>query len=677
MKLSSVLLSLSALTQSVLSHPLDLPFSLSDDELNFLDKRQSQVVPVTGASGNTQPRLEIRQMQSSKPNQFTLLILAMQQFQAQAQTDATSYYQISGIHGVPRQDYSGVGQCSTCSGSDGYCTHDSVLFPAWHRAYIALYEQQFLKVVHNIANTWPKTGAKTTRLQMRRAAQTMRWPYWDWAAAPPNGGNNLPDAVSSATLTINGPTGQQTISNPLYSHTFSDSSKLVYSPFNKWKSTLRYPTSDAVDGTSDEASCITNLNNVRPSLQDQIYQLFTTCKDYAHFSNDHAGSSSTSCSNSLEGIHNTIHTTAGGVPSTAVKTVGHMFYLAEAAFDPVFWLHHANVDRIFAMWQAINPNAYGASQVAPHNTWTIAKGTTQDANSPLTPFYRDASGSSFWTTTDVQDWTVFKYTYPEFVNSDGSSSAIQSYVKALYGPTATATAGSSKRTAMPSSPEDWLSAVKPTGLPSLPDFLPPGLLSSLSAPNGSTYEYVANIQAPRYALGGSYYIFLFLGSPDSEEPTTWINDDHLVGPMGVLAQDTMKGANVTVAGSIPITRALTTKIQSGLLGELSQMIVTPFLENALEWRILGPDGTSVDPESIPGFEVSVYASTATDPDDKFCLPEWSEFIPLPSVTKSKKGGFRGFGFKPPMGHPHGPPGPHGGPPGMEGAGWIDCGCDDE
>lgn len=29
-----------------------------------------------------------------------------------------------------------------------------------------------------------------------------------------------------------------------------------------------------------------------------------------------------------------------------------------AAFDPVFWLHHANVDRLFAMWQALHLDSY-------------------------------------------------------------------------------------------------------------------------------------------------------------------------------------------------------------------------------------------------------------------------------------------------------------------------------
>ena len=127
-----------------------------------------------------------------------------------------------------------------------------------------------------------------------------------------------------------------------------------------------------------------------------------------------------------------------------------MTYLPTAAFDPIFWLHHCNVDRIFAMWQALNPNSYGASQVAPHSTWTIAQGSTQNSQSPLTPF-KKADGS-FWNTNDVRSTTsAFKYTYPEFSNSDGSATAIRGYVNRLYGPSASATAGSSKRDAEPQS----------------------------------------------------------------------------------------------------------------------------------------------------------------------------------------------------------------------------------
>ena len=640
MKLLSLFFGLSLFGQSVLSHPLDLPFKLTENELDTLERRQSGVISTTGAAGSVQPRLEIRQMKTRQPNQFTLLILALQQWQAQSQSDSTSYYQISGIHGVPRQDWNGVGQCSTCTGVDGYCFHDSVNFPAWHRAYLALFEQEFVNICKSIASSWPTSGARTTRRQMQNAANKIRWPYWDWAAAPPGGGNNLPGMLSNPSITINAQNGRRTIDNPLYQHKFEDPSQLRYSPFAKWPNTLRYPTSTAADATSNEGAAITALNNIRASLQDQVYQLFTTCKDYLHFSNDAAGSSTTSCSNSLEGIHNTIHTTTGGRPTTSVKTSGHMYYLATAAFDPIFWLHHCNVDRIFAMWQTVNGGSYGASQTAPHNTWTVAKGSTQNQNSPLAPFYRD--GSSFWTTALVKDWTVFKYTYPEFAHSDGSASSISNYINKLYGPGASATAGSSKRS-LPGNSTQGYNSTEPSYLPSdlpfgLPFGLPDDLLPSLTADNGSTFEYVANIKTPRYALNGSYYVFLFLGEPENDEPDAWMDDANLVGPMGVLAQPDMQSSNVVAAGSIPLTRTLTSKLGSGLIGDLTEMIVSPFLEDMLRWRILGPDGTAVDPSTIPDFEVSVYASTSTQPGEEGSLPEWSEFIPMPKVTHGKPGG---------------------------------------
>lgn len=55
--------------------------------------------------------------------------------------------------------------------------------------------------------------------------------------------------------------------------------------------------------------------------------------------------------NQLEGfingpqLHNLVHVWVGG----------HMGYVPTAPNDPVFFLHHANVDRIWAMWQIIHP----------------------------------------------------------------------------------------------------------------------------------------------------------------------------------------------------------------------------------------------------------------------------------------------------------------------------------
>ncbi|MGI0072227.1 MAG: tyrosinase family protein [Nitrosotalea sp.] len=48
----------------------------------------------------------------------------------------------------------------------------------------------------------------------------------------------------------------------------------------------------------------------------------------------------------LEGLHNTVHNWIGGT----------MANIPTAPADPIFWLHHANVDRIWDSWQKNNPN---------------------------------------------------------------------------------------------------------------------------------------------------------------------------------------------------------------------------------------------------------------------------------------------------------------------------------
>ena len=49
----------------------------------------------------------------------------------------------------------------------------------------------------------------------------------------------------------------------------------------------------------------------------------------------------------LEMTHNSIHTFLGGRAEYSMSGVDY------TAFDPVFFLHHSNVDRIWAVWQAL------------------------------------------------------------------------------------------------------------------------------------------------------------------------------------------------------------------------------------------------------------------------------------------------------------------------------------
>lgn len=81
-------------------------------------RRQGGIIDTTGISGAVHPRLEVRQMHSEQPNQFTLLVLAFQKWYLETDSP-TSYHAIAGIHGVPLVNYNNVEQCSTCQSAYG------------------------------------------------------------------------------------------------------------------------------------------------------------------------------------------------------------------------------------------------------------------------------------------------------------------------------------------------------------------------------------------------------------------------------------------------------------------------------------------------------------------------------------------------------------------------------
>jgi tyrosinase len=289
---------------------------------------------ITGITGTgTRPRLEIRQIQKNV-DQWNLYLLTLQAWKSQSQSNPLSYYGVAGIHGVPNQAWDGVGANPNAAGAVGYCTHSSILFPSWHRAYLALFEQQFYSVMLNVVQQFP-AGKK--RQKYAKAASTFRVPYWDWAIAPPAGKPTLPLVLTQSTISVTTPSGQQTISNPLYNYNFAplDSANFYYAPWNAWQGTLRWPTSEDPSASSQQNLAQSAIENNRLNLRDNVYNLFTQCSQYPEFSNDASGNSDAGCHNSLEAIHDSIHSLVGG------QNDGHMTYLWYAAFDPVFWLHHA------------------------------------------------------------------------------------------------------------------------------------------------------------------------------------------------------------------------------------------------------------------------------------------------------------------------------------------------
>lgn len=113
-----------------------------------------QTIAITGVqNGAVSPRLEIRQLQQN-PEMFNIYILALAALQQIDSTNELSWYQISGIHGMPFQSWDGVQQCPTCAtdGWGGYCTHNDDLFPFWHRPYVTLFEVRNCAFLYSSTN---------------------------------------------------------------------------------------------------------------------------------------------------------------------------------------------------------------------------------------------------------------------------------------------------------------------------------------------------------------------------------------------------------------------------------------------------------------------------------------------------------------------------------------------
>lgn len=83
--------------------------------------------------------------------QWTLFILALEKFKAMTVEQKLSYFQIAGIHGFPEtawdsapdppKDPKNPGPGDNPFG--GYCHHNTIAFPTWHRPYMLLFEVSF------------------------------------------------------------------------------------------------------------------------------------------------------------------------------------------------------------------------------------------------------------------------------------------------------------------------------------------------------------------------------------------------------------------------------------------------------------------------------------------------------------------------------------------------------
>jgi tyrosinase len=252
------------------------------------------------------------------------------------------------------------------------CQHGWEEFLTWHRAYLYFFE-----------------------LQLQDIDETVTLPYWDWTADAENVRISIEDAQHTGNAGLdNGivPAPYQCWMSEDGLRRLTEGGKvpdrilgglrgIIDKPFSSgWRlftaAGIQYgaePASD--DAIKAELGAINPLFHWRRwpgGNSSLIFEAYPTLDDVSNilqiqnFFDFASGSTNNRFFGALENIHNLIHNYTGGVNPyyangapmvDAEPFTGDMVNAGVTAFDPIFWAHHANVDRLWAEWQHRNPQA--------------------------------------------------------------------------------------------------------------------------------------------------------------------------------------------------------------------------------------------------------------------------------------------------------------------------------
>ncbi|KAK6196963.1 hypothetical protein LQW54_010977 [Pestalotiopsis sp. IQ-011] len=654
-----------------------------------------------GSNTKSPARMELQDMIKNQPEQWKLFLRALERFRDTSKIPEErplSYFQIAGIHGKPyikwpNEKWNTMGQSK--AGFGGFCTHSSILFLPWHRAYLALFESELQEHVNDAAKELSRDERSGAYLE---AAETFRIPHWDWARL------GFPSQAESSPV---GP-GDGGEKNPLASYQFEPSTRgaPVKDPPEVEKP--KDGPKVIVKNTHREEGFEERLDDLKDkskgnNLTERFVYLLQAYKDFGAVSNNIFNKqSSFNGWGSIEDIHNSIHGQIGG----------QMGNPQVAAFDPIFWLHHTNIDRMFAMWQALHQDgkesSYVTKQTAQVGTFNLNPGDVEDVQTDLTPFNK--SKTEFWKSGDVKSTKTFGYVYPE-TEVSRSKTTLQALID-LYPMGSAANMMMSTGTRLNDAMAELqrraasltesasavkpLSSIKTDSAISLKDIQeqqresnksaqapmgktqqsPPGPAanapgqSSSSGPsvdksrhlndlhhNNKYLEWLVNIRADKSELDGNFHVHVFLGDPDDSDPKKYAQNLSYVGVFATFGQDKDtacqncqdgRAAGIHITGQIPLTIALIERYIGGLVGGLTPEDVVPYLQKNLHWRVTIPDD---EPDLTPQRRgelrrllFSVVTCEVTLPGAPDELPRYADVVvPRAEVTTNRNGGPRGDG----------------------------------
>lgn len=200
------------------------------------------------------------------------------------------------------------------------CQHQSWYFPPWHRGYLMALEAQLRKDI--IAQGGPTTWAL---------------PYWDYFGGPNGSQYTMPPAFARQTMDDGSP-------NPLFvaMRYGPNNDGNIFLPTTAWRKanpTAKPRTVDLVTEKVLGNNLYTGSNAQTSSPGFGGPQTgFNHLGDYPN-------------GNLEKNPHNYVHNFVGG--SVSRTNYGLMGDPGTAALDPIFYMHHCNIDRMWAEWNAM------------------------------------------------------------------------------------------------------------------------------------------------------------------------------------------------------------------------------------------------------------------------------------------------------------------------------------
>lgn len=253
------------------------------------------------------------------------------------------------------------------------CQHGWEQFLTWHRMYLYYFEQH-----------------------MQDIDPTVTLPYWDWPMYRDNVLASIQDMKETSGSLDNGTVprayrcrvDQRMLDNlqgKIPDDTWAGLKALLDSNNGKenergYDSGLRLFKAAGITYGADPAGdqlIIAELGRVNPlwiwnrwpgGNAGLIFEAWPTPGDIQNilkipsFYNFGSGPDSNHFFGACENIHNLIHNFSGGGNPNYQKLpnepqYGYMQSAGTTARDPIFWAHHSNVDRLYAVWQGMHPGA--------------------------------------------------------------------------------------------------------------------------------------------------------------------------------------------------------------------------------------------------------------------------------------------------------------------------------